>query len=73
MCSVRAKSGCRIVKLLCPPLRCRMFRRKKLGNLAVSFLRERLKLIASLTISFNNTDTIFIRDNDIPKNLIFTN
>lgn len=37
MCSVRAKSGCRIVKLLCPPLRCRMFRRKKLGNLAVFF------------------------------------
>lgn len=54
MCSVRAKSGCRIVKLLCPPLRCRMFRRKKLGNLAVFFERERLKLIASLTISFTN-------------------
>lgn len=53
MCSVRAKSGCRIVKLLCPPLRCRMFRRKKLGNLAVFFERERLKLIA-LTISFTN-------------------
>lgn len=31
------------------------------------------RVVDNFIYESNNTDTIFIRDNDIPKNLIFTN